>query len=480
MLRKNAYRKVILVVWIFGITMMGLYSHSELTSKAALMPTASITASNTNVKIFVSISFDVNVSPASDSECEDASWTLSYGDGDFDSGSLSGIAIHHYETVGSFIVTLNYTREVNVGGSGPRRDCQTESASDSLMITTRPVDPFSIAITADPQSVTLGDPISFDVDVTNIDPICTPIFPKTWDFGDGNTLFGFYDPTHTYDKVGTYTVNTSFVTACDQETFGQITVSVQGVKAPAPGDGNNNPDSIRFLGLNENWFDASNWGGGSVPGPNDRVVIEGPVVVVIDQAQRPSEGDLAGDGAIVIADLDLLDGAALEFQPGTEIEVGNFIVSTDSLFSLRSSTLRAERLATTPGRELDDGCSNPPWCSPPINPSYVQVNQLELDGLGLAMFLGGVQPAAPGMTGAGYYANIGVTHANLNNAPLTIDLIYDFVPQPGDRFVILEASQSLTGTFSNAPEGSLVKEIGDVGLFIRYEGHQIVLTAEAI
>ena len=300
-------RNLKLAAVFFGVIMMGLYSHGELASQAALMPTASITASNTNVKIFVSISFDVNVSPASDSECEDASWTLNYGDGNSDAGSQSQKAIHHYEVVGSFIVTLNYSREVNVGGSGPRRDCQQETASDSIIITTRPVDPFSIEITAEPQNVTLGDPIKFEVDITNIDPICTSVLPKTWDFGDGNTLFGFYDPTHTYDKVGTYTVTTSFITGCDQEAFGEIVVSVQGVKAAPPGnDGGNQPEPNRFLGLNDNWFDASNWDGGNVPGPNDRVVIEGSVVVRIDQSRRPSSGDLSGDGVIEIADLDLL------------------------------------------------------------------------------------------------------------------------------------------------------------------------------
>ena len=135
-------------------------------------------------------------------------------------------------------------------------------------------------------------------------------------------------------------------------------------------------------------------------------------------------------------------------------------------------------MATIPGQEPVDSCANPPWCSPPINPSYVQVERLELDGLGLTMFLGGIEPAAPGMTGVGYYANISSDQVSLNNAPITIDLIYDFVPQPGDQFIILQATESITGTFNNFADGDVVFSTADVNLVISYTRTQVVLTAQ--
>jgi hypothetical protein len=227
---------------------------------------------------------------------------------------------------------------------------------------------------------------------------------------------------------------------------------------------------LRFVGTNGDWFDAQNWEGGSVPGAGDDVLIDGDAFVAIDPSQNP---DPTGNpGTVVVHDILLRDDAVFETLPGTSLEFNDFDAGGESTFFAYSSEWQ--------GNSLSGGGTDCPKWQCGYNPSVVDVQSYDVNGTDLTFYLGGTEPAAPGATGPGHYAAVRSSVVSLTDSELAVGFKYGFTPNAGDRFVLVEATQRLTGTFANYAQGDEVAQAGTVKLVISYETDRIVLDAEPL
>ena len=225
---------------------------------------------------------------------------------------------------------------------------------------------------------------------------------------------------------------------------------------------------MHFIGSNGDWFDANSWDSGRVPGPDDDVVIDPGLTVRIDPTRNIAGATGSAPGDVFVRDLHVSSGASFETLPGTTLVFRDFsTVGTASFFAYGSAWEGESALS------ID--C--PRWrCG--YNPSSIHVASYELAGEQIEMYLGGTTPAGPGGTGPGHYAAIRGDSVSLSDTDLYVGLRYGFVPSPGDRFVIVEATRELTGTFANFADGDEVARFDGVRLILAYEGNQVVLTAE--
>lgn len=226
-------------------------------------------------------------------------------------------------------------------------------------------------------------------------------------------------------------------------------------------------EPLRFVGKSGDWFSPKNWDGRRVPGPHDDVVIAGNARVVIDPARNP-----AGQAPIVIGDLQIEGKASFETLAGTELQFGVLTAHDQASYFAYSSTWHGAAAAGGPTYDC------PRWrCG--YNPSAIDIGYYDISGGSLAMFIGGTQPARPGATGPGHHASIRGDEISVDGVELLVAFKYGFVPAPGDRFVIVEAREQLSGTFVNAATGDEVARAGDVALVASYEPNRIVLVAVA-
>ena len=327
----------------------------------------------------------------------------------------------------------------------------------------------------DESDFVVGERVEFEIEIDTASDAACEAGSWTLDFGDARSTSGSTSATrsHAYLRAGvyiavlnyTYFENVSSAAPDCQPRTSVDSVPVNIVEAEVQSE------TARFVGTDSNWFDPNNWSTGRVPEEGDNVTIDGAIRVVIDPELDPRSGTTGGStGKVHLQDLQILNGATLETRPGVQMEFETISSDGTGNFYAYSSGWVGTAI-------LNPGWGCPTWrCG--FNPTYIHVDLFKFDGEGLAMSLGGAEPAAPGNTGAGYYANVQADNIELTNPMLQISTIYDFEPQAGDEFVIFEASESLTGTFSNFAEGDVVLSTESVDLVISYERNRIVLFAE--
>jgi hypothetical protein len=194
-------------------------------------------SNNSSGKTPLKVKFNISVSPASDPECAKESFKLEYGDGNFVLGSNAGLFLFTWEYLqpGTYTAVLTYTMESNHGGSR-RIDCQSATMSAESRIVVEPLHPFVLEMIANPPIAAPGEIVTFDRSGST-DITCGLIFgPLAWDFGDGSA--GDSNPIeHSYQVPGTYSVVVTQTDGCGRSATAQLLYQVQGNKAPAPGNG---------------------------------------------------------------------------------------------------------------------------------------------------------------------------------------------------------------------------------------------------
>ena len=352
----------------------------------------------------------------------------------------------------------------------------------------------SITVTvSDNDGIIVGMSVQFQVQVNEQSDAACDDGEWILDFGDGRSTSGSSSTTrsHTYLKAGAYNAVVSYTyfknmgtgaPDCQPQTDSDsVAVIVNEAEMPDPTEPS---DTIRFVGSSNNWFDPNNWSTGTVPGENDSVLIDGDAQVVIN----PEQDSRPESGILIMLELHLAGNARLETRPGTELSMTRLNMDEFATFFLQSSVLNAAnatlRSQINPPVSLSNrgrsaalpwGCT---WCGLSGNPSSININNLEVEQIGLLFYLGGPEPAMSDALGEGFYANIRAKTVSIADSTLAQELIYDFEPEVGDRFVIIEATESIVGGFENYAEGSVVAQNGEVDLVIHYTTNQIVLAAD--
>jgi len=235
---------------------------------------------------------------------------------------------------------------------------------------------------------------------------------------------------------------------------------------------------LHFEGRNSNWFDASNWREGRVPGVNDDVVLDRGDNVVIDPK--------VGRAQIEIRDLYVGDGAALTTLAGTIMLLRDEHIGAARIVN-RSSGVLGEgqyvnaKLAT--GCTFDCGviASNPtPKSKRTIVLQSSVTSEMGIGGLEPAKIVRDATGAIRLAAGPGHYATTSA-QTLLLNGHLWLNLVYGFRPIPGDSFQLFSAERYASGQFTGLPESALVGcTSAGVGLRITYaggDGNDVVLRA---
>ena len=332
----------------------------------------------------------------------------------------------------------------------------------------------SITVTVtDSDGIVVGDSVEFNIQVNDqSDPGCDD-GSWTLDYGDGRSSSGMATGkrTHNYLRSGAYNAVVNYTyfedvgaaaPQCEARMDSDsVAVVVNEAEMPEPATPS---EPVRFVGTDSNWFDPNNWEGGRVPGDGDSVVIAGDALVVIDPGLDPR------DGKVSLQDFNISGNARVETRPGTVLEFDTMSLGGGaSIFTTSSATK---------GKTFQGGGGCAGWeCG--YNPSYVEIEDYNF-GESIALYLGGTTQASESGVGPGHYSFIDAERVALNDASLQINTIYDFEPLAGDEFVIIEASESLTGSFSNFADGDVVLTTDDVNIIITYTNTQIILTAEEL
>jgi hypothetical protein len=223
-----------------------------------------------------------------------------------------------------------------------------------------------------------------------------------------------------------------------------------------------------FTGTNGDWFDSANWSPAGPPDSATDASIAPGTRALIDPALGPS--------APTVRDLALAPGSSLTTLPGTEFSFRKITLDGATLIA-RSSEFSGDEIeipATAAASTI--------WFNPSTNDTRtIKINANNPAKHTLGFGLAGTTPASAANTGAGHYARINVEDAILGDR-LAIQLFQGFTPAPGDSFLIINATDTLTGTFDGLPEGAIVARYGSTDLVISYQGgdgNDVVLTAIA-
>jgi hypothetical protein len=219
------------------------------------------------------------------------------------------------------------------------------------------------------------------------------------------------------------------------------------------------PNEARYIGgSGGQWTEPANWESGSLPGPDDDVVIDGDAILE------------AGTDEIEVRDIEIEDGASLTVV-GSTLRFRDVTVGAGSQLEAQSSALLGSAIR---GRGGGSGIL--------LNPSLLQVQTLDLGALSAMTFgLGGSQRArSPGGVGAGYHARLIADQLSGDDVTLELELLYDYQPSGGEVLVIAELGTD-GSTFAGLAEGDIVMA-GTTAFTISYQGgdgNDIALTALA-
>ncbi|MCP4140746.1 MAG: hypothetical protein GY755_10730, partial [Chloroflexi bacterium] len=218
---------------------------------------------------------------------------------------------------------------------------------------------------------------------------------------------------------------------------------------------------FRFLSINENYLDPSNWNNnGSLPGPGQNARLDGQRAII-----DPNSPEVIPLGSLILrnnANLTIRD-ARLEFET---------LDSVNSGIEVYNSYIKAKTFIDPGGGGIL------------FNPSFLEADRIILykAETPIRFGLGGETPTDPSALGLGHYARMQGRAVDLDGQ-LGIFTVYGFHPEPGQEFEIISVSGAnhVNGTFANAPEGAIIDGFCDVQLRISYmggDGNDVVLTAE--
>jgi len=243
------------------------------------------------------------------------------------------------------------------------------------------------------------------------------------------------------------------------------------------GDGNDVVLTTAFLGSGD---------------PNPLFIFQGSLD---DDFLTPSNW-LPSPGPGATTDALLYDGATALIDSAS-VTLGELTLRRESTLTVRNATLTATRIDVSDSLLI---CENshitcgifidPLMSGFKLNPSFLECDEFHLTKLegGMEMGIDGTTPAGPGALGSGHYARVQTGSAFLDGN-LEIFFPHGFAPQPGQTFTIIQTTNPQTplgglhGRFLNVREGDPVAHIGDVALFLSYQGgdgNDVVLTAHPI
>jgi len=231
-----------------------------------------------------------------------------------------------------------------------------------------------------------------------------------------------------------------------------------------------------FVGNDGNWFNPANWSGGQLPDAASDITLNDGVSVVIDPA--------VGVPNVMFHNLSITGSATLTTLGGSNIEYNEIHVNEGGSLIARSSRLHGDLLVLEDGGDSLTNDDYFPLSGIQLNPSTNDSRAIKITApIGrFSAGIGGTLPASPAGLGAGFYATLHADDVELGS-PLQLDFLYGFTPSVGDQFQIIDVRESLVGTFAGLPEGALVEQIGQIGLFISYksgDGNDVTITASLI
>jgi hypothetical protein len=240
-------KKRILIAAMFVGALILSGSELALADHGTIDVTLSATPSSGKAPLLVT--HNVTVSPASDPECAQEMVSVDFGNGNSVAVFIAGNHVFNavYTEPGIYTAVLTYTMASN-HGDARRPDCQTATATTDARIQVEGLDPLIVTIEADPAIGIAGEVVTFGLVVSTDISCITQFLAISWDFGDG-TKGGNMPIEHIYESPGSYLVSIPYADGCDRVVTAELIYTVQGNKAPAPGDGTSNSEKLNILEL---------------------------------------------------------------------------------------------------------------------------------------------------------------------------------------------------------------------------------------
>jgi len=228
--------------------------------------------------------------------------------------------------------------------------------------------------------------------------------------------------------------------------------------------------ATQFDGRSLDWLDPLNWNIRRLPTDNADVLIQDASVTLAS----PLPGERV---EVEIDELQVLNDAELSVE-NAKLTVGSLSVGQGSMLDTDSVHLVGNGQAVASGNAYK------------FNPTFIDgFENFNFGANSNTLFgIGGETPAGPDMLGPGHYARIETDNAALDGE-IAIFFPYPFTPDFGqtyDLITVLNANTSttgLSGEFTNAGEGDLVRRWGEVGFYISYtggDGNDVVLTTDVL
>ncbi|MBE3121415.1 MAG: PKD domain-containing protein [Thermoplasmata archaeon] len=194
---------------LFGLTILGEDTeYASGTVESVSLPFAAFSSSPSNPTKDDSIQFN-DLSTSIDTTI--LSWSWDFGDS---TSSTARNPYHEYQNSGNYSVTLQVIDDYG----------QSDSQTNSITINEKPIADFSYS----PTAPSTANNIQFTDTSTDTDGTVTS---WSWDFGDGTTGSIGENPTHQYQKAGTYDVKLQVTDnngATDLKTI-SVTIKEKGI-----------------------------------------------------------------------------------------------------------------------------------------------------------------------------------------------------------------------------------------------------------
>jgi serine protease len=204
-------------------------------------PTASFTASSTEVDVSTEVSFDASGSGDEDGQIETYAWD--FGDGNSANGET---ASHAYTEAGDYTVTLTVTDD-----EGSRDQAsKTVHVSTDQPDNTAPDASFSL----DASEVPVGDAVGVDASASSDGD--GSIASYDWAFGDGSEASGV-TASHAYESAGDYEI--ALTVTDDDDATDTVTRTVSVVDDGDAGECGDSTDVSTAEGSLAGWWDSETY-----------------------------------------------------------------------------------------------------------------------------------------------------------------------------------------------------------------------------